>query len=368
MKTDVYYNKYDEFINFKIAENNFLHSYLKNSISYKIKNILKFISSIKLYEAELINLIRQIKPDVIMATSDNTRSSMILNRWAVKNKIPFIVYQPTFIDTVVPNLLTRLKRRLLFVFFNIILRINFIYKQNTFGNEYPSNYIFVWGRKFKNIYKGLKIEKNVTIVGYPCFNEKVNDNDDGENNSPANKLKKPVITICTEALEASIGTEKEKIINNIYKETVENNSDLSFVIKLHPRENITKYKKLFEDVKTQNFLILDDSNLKDVLNYSSVQISVNSFSSFEAVVLGIPIILVRKDYLNKFDYFNNEIELLAFDSIELSAQIRKALSKEYVNEFYAKRKNFMKSRIEFMGAESIKKIVNEISKIIERNV
>lgn len=341
----------------------FLNKYLKKNIFYKIFQFSHFISKLNGYQKKVISTISCLSMDAIVATSDSTFSSAIVNKWAVKNKIPFIIIQPTFIDTPKLQLLKILKSKILYFILNKLFSIPLMNRQNIFGNEYSSNYLFLWGKKFQSMYKDLPIKNHIKIVGNPVFDE-LRDNS-FRNMDKINKIffGKKVITICTEALQYTI---KGNIdwINKIYIEVVKNNVDLFFIIKIHPRDNKEYYHSIFQRINQSNYCIIHDLSLYDVYKFTDIQISVNSYSSFEAVVCGIPIILFNKKLLSSCDYFEGEIELNAHSPDDLNKMIRTALSEEYQKIFSIKREHFLHSIIGETDGNSAKKIIKEIENII----
>lgn len=344
----------------------FLNNYLKSFFLLKFLYFFKFIIKLKKYKHKLVELIKEIKPDAIVTTGDSTVASMIVNKWAIKKKIPFVVIQPAFIDPFYPNILVRVKRRVLFYIFSYFFAIPLIYRQYVFGKEYAQNHVFLWGEIFKN--SGYtENENNVHILGSPLFNNNIIKDLDNDL-LPKIDLPLPIITICTTALRKLCGEEKERIVNEIIKNTIITNPELSFILKIHPRENKEKYIQLMRDIVSSNYLIIDNINTNELYKITSVQISVNSFSSFEAVVCGIPIILIKKDYIHSFDYFNGEIELLANNSEELSIQIKKALSEDFRNEFKKNRINFLESRIGSLDGRSTTRVVEKLKEIIYGDV
>jgi len=345
---------------------NFLNSYLKSTLLLKIIHFFNFLVKLKKYQNKLIELVEAIKPDGIITTGDSAVASMIINKWAIKKNIPFVVIQPTFIDPFYPSIAIRIKRRVLYFLFNCFFALPLIYKQYVFGKEYAQNHIFLWGEIFKNSgYIGN--ENNVHILGCPLFNNNSKEYFDSDLLAKIN-LPLPIITICTAAIRELCGEEKESIVNGIIKDTIINNPEFSFILKIHPREDERKYIRLMRDVVSRNYLIINDVNISELHKITSVQISVNSFSSFEAVVHGIPIILLKKDYLRSFDYFNNEIELQANNSEELTLKIKKALSDDFRNEFKKNRILFLESRIGRLDGKSTYRVVKKLKEIVYGDV
>lgn len=178
---------------------------------------------------------------------------------------------------------------------------------------------------------------------------------------------KKVITICTQEIDAFFGVDAFTNLIDMYKSVIADTEELFFIIKVNPREDIEKYIKAFRDLDKSNYKIVKDINLYDLYKITDVQISVSSYSSFESVVLGIPIILVNLDNKFKlFNYFNNEIELRANTVEELSKHIRRCLTEKYKDKFKIKRKKYLKSRLYLLDGKSGERIVRKIEEIITK--
>ena len=114
-----------------------------------------------------------------------------------------------------------------------------------------------------------------------------------------------------------------------------------------------------------NYRIVKDIDLHDLYQITDVQVSILSYSSFEAVVLGVPIVLVNPDNrLKLFDYFDSEIALSANTADELSAHLKRCLTDEYIEEFRTKRKKYLESRLDYLDGRSGKRVVEKVEEII----
>lgn len=329
----------------------------------------------KEYIKSIKNTLNRIKPAAIIITSDMSYSARICNQWADKNNVPMIIIQPSFLESWIPNY--NLKYRIEYLFFNKILNIPLYRKQTHFGNENKNNYLFLWGKYFKRYYKGKSIYNNIYITGNPAFDKyftnykKKNVNLHEMLNIPAEKR---VITICTQDIDTMFGVDAFISTIEMYKSAIMNNEHLFFVIKIHPREDIEKYNEAFRDLNKGNYKIVKDINLYDLYKIIDIQVSGLSYSSFEAVILGIPIILVNLNNTFKllgqlfksFDHFNNEIELRANTAEELSEHIRRCLTEEYKEEFKIKREKYLKSRLGDLDGKSSERVVKKIEEIIKR--
>lgn len=310
----------------------------------------------------------KLAPDAIVTTGDGgTCINRYCNIWAQKNKVPFIVVQPSFIADSRKKHRT-CKERIGHLLFNTLLRIPLSPGQKTFGSEQPGNYLFLWGEFFKNFYQGLEIEKNIYITGNPAFDRTFSSRsedkptEDIDLNIPE---KKPVVLICTQPLETLLSERACGLVNDFYRFAIKENPDLFFIVKIHPRENIEKYNAILEGIDTKNYIIAKDVNLYEVFKATDLQMSVSSYTSFEAVVFGIPIVVINPQNLVTLpDHFNNEIELKATTTDKLKKNLVKALTEKYRQEFNVKRQKYLESRIGHLDGNSSERTAKKIEDII----
>ncbi len=309
----------------------------------------------------------EIAPDVMITTGDASGYiNKYCNIWAEKNEIPYIVIQPSFIR--MEKVKNPWKERIGYLLFNILLRMPFCRKQTVFGNERPGNHLFVWGDFYKNFYKGLQIEKNTFVTGNPAFDQilKMAANTERPKDLGIQIPEgKKVVMICTQPMEPLLSERACGLVNDFYRCAIEENQDLFFIVKIHPRENIEKYNTILEGIDTNNYVITKDVNLYDVFKATDLQISVSSYSSFEAVVFGIPIVIINPENLVTLpDQFNNEIEMKATTKDELKKNLLKGLTNEYIEEFKVKREQYLKPRLGYLDGNSGRRIIEKIEEII----
>lgn len=345
-----YFNKYYEVDRISNQKNN------------KFSKI-KMVFAIKKFSKNFKNILYELKPITIITTSDMTPSWRICNKWARKNNVPIIIIQPSFFDFKKNNY--DFKKRFKHLLYNKILNIPYFSRQGYIGNEDKNNYLFLWSEYFKQYYKNKPIYDNIYITGNPVFDKYFNECK--KKNDTYYKIlnispDKNIITFCTQWID------KELI--NIVKRTIVVNKEFYFIIKVHPNEDIEKYNKAFKEVDNINYKIVKDINLHKLYEITDVQVSLpSSYSSFEAIALGIPIILINlKNKYEFVDFFNNEIELRASTSIELSNQIKKCLTEKYINEFKFKRKKYLKSRLTYLDGKCGERVADRIKEIIQKHI
>ena len=341
-------------------------SFLKRTDN-PLKRAFSFIAQKPILNKQL----NELAPDAIVTTGDGgTCINRYCNIWAQKNKVPFIVIQPSFIADPREKQRT-CKERFGHLFFNTLLRIPLSPGQKAFGCEQPGNYLFLWGEFFKNFYQGLEIENNIYITGNPAFDRIFSARSEDK---PTKDIdlnipdEKKVVLICTQPLDRLLNEEIFASTNKMYRFIIEQNPGLFFIIKVHPREQPRKYDEIFKGLKTKNFTVTGKLDLHTLLRIADVQISVSSFSSFEAVVFGVPIILVNPSRQITFpDYFNSRIELTTYTPEELDKNLKKSITREYIEEFETKREKYLKSRLSYLDDKSSQRTVEIIEQIAKKN-
>jgi len=333
----------------------------------KLSKLKKFIE-MKKFIKNFKNILCELKPVAIITTSDMTFSWKICNQWARKNNVPVIIIQPSFFDFKKNN--HNFKRRIKYLVFNKILDIPIFGRQDYIGNEDKNNYLFLWSEYFKQYYKNKSVYDNIYITGNPTLDkyltayEKKNDTYYKILNISPNKK---IVVFCTQDIDKMYGIDDFTVMIKLLKEIIADNKEVYFVIKVHPREEIEKYNRALKEIDKKNCKIVKNVDLYKLYEITDVQISfASSYSSFEAIVLGIPIILINpKNKYEFIDYFNNEIELRASTSIELSSQIRKCLTEKYMSEFKFKRSKYLKSRLTYLDGKCGERVVNKLEEIMQ---
>jgi hypothetical protein len=336
----------------------------------KYRSVISFIARFRAFRIRLEKQLEMLKPDaVVTATDMGGYINRMCNIWAERNKVPFIIIQTSFLEVDLINIKTKLKNQLCYLLFNKLLNIPVFRRQHFFGNERPENYLFLWGDAFKNYYKGLKIEKNISITGNPAFDpiikgESIEKGDDDIGIDIPND--KPIVIICTQILDGLIAEKDIREIDNLYRTVIKENPDLYFVVKIHPRQDLKRYSKIFDGIPKSNFTIVKNIDLYSLFKVADVQVSVSSYSSFEAVVFGIPIVVVKKDLITFFDHFNDEIELRADTAEVLGKHLRMCITKEFIDEFKVKKDKYLKSRLDYIDGKSGERVVEKIEGIMRR--
>lgn len=309
-------------------------------------------------QSALEDQLNTLEPDAIITTSDMGGYIVRLcNMWAEKRGIPFIVIQPSFIPLERTG--KTLKEKLFYSAFNKVLGIPLYTRQKVFGNERPGNYLFLWGEYFKKFYRGLAIEKNIRVTGNPAF-DSIFQNQRSTELGIDIPQGVAVVTICTQPLDVLLSESVFEKVNEIFRVLVEENPDLFFIIKVHPRENREKY----DQFNISHSLVIRDVPFHALLEKTHVQVSVSSYTSFEAVVFEVPIVLVDPG-LQLSDYFNNEIGLIATTKGMITAHVRKCLTPEYQAVFAAQRKQYLEQRLSTLDGKSGERVVRAVEEILE---
>jgi len=307
------------------------------------------------YKKILTEYLYKINPDAIISGSDMSLSDRVMFSWCKKKNIPFFVLQPSFIDGFPEKY--GLKQISLYVIVNRILNLPVYKKQRYYGNESQKSYLFLWSQYFVKNPK----RKNLFVLGNPAFDKLF------KHFSNERKLKDTIL-ICTEGFPPHIfGNQIINKVNKIILKAVVSKPEITFYIKAHPREPRKRYTNLFPKNNFPNVEVVRNEDLYELFKLSDVQISVASFTSFEAVAMGLPIIMIRPDNIKVIDHFKKEIEIRATNEREIVDAINLCLSDVYWSEFLEKREKFLKKMLYYTDGQSSKRIANAIKQIILKN-
>ena len=329
------------------------HPFTAKGIS-DIKNIFEA----QQYKKALHTNLEYLKPDVIIISTDmGGYINRMINNWAKKNNIPFIVVQTAFLESSIPKVKDVMVNKLGYLLFNKILDIPLFRKQHIFGCEKKSNYLFLWGTDFKKMYKGTCIEQNIRLVGNPVFDNmksKILDMRDAS----------PTALLCPCMFNGVISKENELKIQKMYQDIIKQNPNVHFVVKVHPRETVGQYQELLKDCG-KNYHITKHADLYTLFRFADVQISLASYSSFEAIVAGVPVILLGNHILEfPFTQFNHRAAWQPRNMLQFNAVLKRCLSKKYAREFRKLRVEYLSTKLKYLGY-SAEHVVNELENIIE---
>ncbi|MFX1384259.1 MAG: hypothetical protein ACFFBP_17625 [Promethearchaeota archaeon] len=307
------------------------------------------------YKRIIYNYLDKIKPKAIISCSDMSLSDRILSSWCKKKKIPFIIIQPSFIDSsfLHKKSITEMIR---YYVVNKLLKLHKYRKQHLFGNEAQWTYLLLWSKYFiENPYR-----KNMFFIGNPVFDKLFNEF------SPQRTRNNNII-ICTQEIDLLFGEKVNQKVMDIYKKAIKSKPDIIFYIKLHPRESIEKYALIFKKHEYPNVRIVKNQDLYDLFRKCDLQISVFSFTSFEAAAMGLPIILINPNNSIKIlDHFRGEININISDVTEICEAIDIALSEEYWEKFLKKREKYFQKMVLSLDGKSSERASNQIKNLITR--
>lgn len=270
----------------------------------KERSILKTVSSVKKLRKHVNSRLTFLNPDAIIATSDmGGVVTRLCNEWAKRHNRPFFIMQPSFLEVAPEGIKEKMSRIFIYLAFNKILRAPIGRKQHYYGCERKENYKLIWSGEFSNQMRISDI-RNTFVVGNPLLDKFATQSVN------LNVKQPPVALICTQPYDklVDMGILKNYqaldiiiMLTNI----VVQNPNVHFIIKVHPSENILDYHKLFDDlIPIGNFEIVQfNESIAELLKIADVQISMASYTSFEAVVAGVPIIILHPEYVNFFDQF-----------------------------------------------------------------
>ena len=321
----------------------------------KTKTLLERLKTIfiknNILRKKILYSVKNIKPDLIITTSDMSISFKSIKRHCDKKNIPMIIMQPSFFDYAKTSNMSYKDgvRKIINIFFEIYP------KQAVWGAEDKNTILFLWGNFFKEFYNK---EKDIRIVGNPVYDSytpkpllnKSNENLKGK----LGISKQKVVTICTEAFGGLISNEDTSALFNLYSEIIRENQNNFFIIKLHPRDSLKDVKLKLKLNYSNYILIKDEYSLLNIFHITDIQVSVASTSSLEAILLNIPVILINPNRrININNFFNGLVELRANNLAEFNECINIVSSKYWVKNFTLNRRKFLSLYLDSLGSASL---------------
>jgi hypothetical protein len=361
-------NSFDQYESIDEHYFDFFHEYFNKSIFSKINNVHRFIKEYGDYVSTFYKIFDHLEPAAIVLTSDKTTTGVISNAWAAENNVPVIIIQSAFIEGSKVNVLRRIKRYCLYTVMNIVLKLPYVPRQFKYGHENDENYMCVWGTHTLNYFKARGVNDRLIITGNPVFDSYSMDNDAHNEAIESQAKNRPIVSIFTTPYEEILTKKQENIVLETFKSLISNNHQWFFVIKIHPRQRSIAYEQLLASNPHENYCITDTSNIAEVFGSSDVQISLFSYTSFQAVIAGVPIILFKDEYIKHHDNFNNEVELRANNLGELENAIILSFRDDYKEEYKSKRQQYLDTRLHSLDQKSSERVINNINKIISTHI
>lgn len=343
---------------------------------FSTKRIIKNIKNYRAYKKAILTKLKEINPDAIVSLNDNGHFSIrLVNKWCDMNEIPFILMQPAFLSFTKSQ--QHWVYRLKYFLFNKVLGLPLYSRQPWYGLEYDSNYVLLWGKFFENQYQKYLNKKpiNSYITGFPNFDnitiEKEKQITVFEQRLNVSVGNRKVILICTQNMDLWFGAGSNDKINAIYFKTIMKNPDYFFILKIHPRESSEYYQQCYQKLDKNNYTLIQDYDICELLQIADIHVSISSFTSFEAVVYSVPIILLSlnsKIINNKYETALDVLDEIAYHvntEDSLSKKIQELISKEHSEKFKTKRANFLSKRLyklDNMSSDRVVKIIKKLSK------
>ncbi|PWI48903.1 hypothetical protein CEE45_04005 [Candidatus Heimdallarchaeota archaeon B3_Heim] len=351
---DLLSTKYDsKFITQDIKKNYFDDFFELKDFSFNVKGPWKKYQAFRRWKRAIILYMNQIFPQVVVSCSDQSMTDKIISSWCKKNKKAFIVLQPSFISGMHYKKYG-ISHKIRYLIFNKLLNLPRYRKQHLFGNEEHWTHLLLWSQYFIEDPK----RPNMYFVGNPAFDVLFSQ-------FTSKRTLKNNVLICTQNIKAMVGKEAFDQVIDMYIQAINAKPDLTFYIKVHPRESIEKYELLFPKDHFPNAKVVQEDNLYDLFRISDVQISVSSYTSFEAVATGLPIIIVNPNNMFDFiDHFRQEIEIKVTDLEKIAKAIDLARSEHYWMEFVKKREKYFDYMVHSTDGKSGKRAAEKMEEII----
>ena len=324
----------------KIDDLEILDQYFKLSFLKKIKFLKTFVSKLKIYRNRVWKYLDKNSPKSIITTGE-TITTMICLDWARQRNKVQIVIQPSFILSYktysMNELIKFIKNKMLNFCFKLISGVNLSSNGNLFGTTIKNNNILLFEKNIKNSYTS---SNKVHIIKNPIFFKYLKIFNSINYKKNLNKLN---VLICIQnflELEMLVQKKEAEELNKIYYDLIKKYRDFNFIIKIHPnqKQDYDFYKEYFRNIKSNNFVIVKDLDFIDVISQSFLHLSSCSYTSFEAVMAGIPTINLKPNIIQTDFFKNEEIQNNTYSFDDLLKKIKIIQTKDYYRRFLSERK------------------------------
>jgi len=253
--------------------------------------------------------------DKIISFSDLSHVFQFALRWF---KSDFYLIQPSHFETNKDEKMINGNRGLIFdILFGLVHSVKL--KNLYWGNTCDNIHLLLWGNHFR-----------------PYFNKNREISMIGNLSLPALFNKRDVYI----SLFDEPGTVRTIDLRKIYKSLVYDNPEFEFILKLHPYDNnVSEIIEYFASLSNLT-IIHDEKSSIDILSESILSISRNSATSYEAIYMGVPVIIPLPDEIT-YRKFGHDIFLKAADLSETKSFLIDYLS--------GKTSDFEINRIKFMS-------------------
>jgi len=318
-----------KFENLKFDE--ILEDFFQNELIFRLIRL-------SLNHYHIKKLFNKLKPSLVILSDEIRPESRFYSNYCKLRNIPTLYITHGSIP-IWPELVSISN-------FSIIATPGESSKQYLLEKGEDSRKIIITGRpKYEKFYKG-KIKK-LEEIRDPCTNTLYNFNS-----------KKFTILFATSPVDF---ISKEIILRNVVQAIKDLNLIDNFIIKLHPREDDQWYRKILKKMNVDP-IVVKDYDIFELMVSSDVYLSKSSATILEAMIVGIPIILLDFVNLNflytaTYQFCEEKYLIRVKNKYELVAAIKKLL---YCSDFRMQYSNGLKKLALKHSYYEEKKSANEI--------
>jgi len=218
--------------------------------------------------------------------------------------------------------------------------------------------ITVWGQKFKDILIRFGIEPDrVVITGVPRLDSFIRKEFDAEGTRAKLGLKQgeKMVFVATSGYLAK--PELKEIMD-----TVSKRANTRLVVKIHPFEDLAYYNWMKEKA-----IVLQATNLYELLNISDAVIIKFSTVGWEAVALGKPVIMFEKNWLPGKAFGSKDPVLKAKNAQELEKVLELVLSKGNEKLLLENNQKIIHNTLFKLDGKSTDRTINVIKTLMTTN-
>lgn len=348
------------------------------------KWLINSIFDIYQYKKKVKEILQLNKPDLIITTGDRNHFYSLVRHCCPE--VPIIIFQGALVhlkyytnigESKAACYKKRFDTRRVYRFFVDWFKIFFYYALFNipplsmdhsvgWGLLDNNSYLFLWGSTTGALFKNKK--ENVFCIGNPLtdllYNQYFSRTKDNELLYKFGwDISRKVVIVSAPCLKGT--ADKHDTIQYVGF-VIENCPNLNFIVKVHPRDDIEHFE-VFS--KKENVVLLkDEYTFQELLHISDLNISQYSATSMDAVIYGVPVILLPQKVLNQRDleyWFGSEIFYKPSTVESCIECIKEALSGSFIEKNKRSRDEFIRNMFSEYAGNSKAATLDKINQLLQ---
>lgn len=312
------------------------------------------------YNKKTIRSIKNINPNLIVLTSDQTDTFKLVTNYF--NHIPILILQQGSLANA-ENLPPSFKKQLRHYLFKMLFRYPTLANSKSIA---AGNLHYAYWSKFWNAPTEHSI--NLYFTGNGALDTDILKGNTKLEQAFTSKEELNLL-YTTQPISSIHGSKISESVHQMVLDYVIQNPEINLKVKVHPRENEDFYKKYFNNKSIANIEVTKEAPLVSLIEESDIMLTAWSMTSYQSVALGVPVISLNPD--NLFDYskrFPGQCIPQVSNLLKLQNAIKFITSREGYAHFITERKSLLKIINTSDDGQSSMRIANLIMSIAQGTV